>query len=99
MQFQKLERLKWMFWGVGIAAFVLLIAMTIVLQGHPDHLTAEYPECMRLNGACRCMTTPQKYIIEIAFLVFFISGFGNWWFSIRIAEETGRNPSSDNGGA
>src|SRR5579872_3161249 len=99
VQRQNIERMKWFFWGLGIASFAVGLAIIVAVQGNPDHFTTKYPECMKLNGVVRCMTAIEKGVFEISLVIFLLSVFGNFWFTTRILEETGKkNPNSDNDG-
>jgi len=40
----RLKRLKSVLWALGIAAFVVMILVSVLVEFHPNHSTYEYSE-------------------------------------------------------
>ena len=70
MKNKSLNRLKKVFWGLGVGSLFVILLMTFVVRSNPDHFTRQYPEYMKLNGSISYMTLTQKHAIIILFGVF-----------------------------
>jgi hypothetical protein len=88
VQVKSLNRLRNVFWGLGVACFAFMMAITIFVQlSNPDHPTPQYPEFMRFNGIVMYMTVTQERVLKGLFVVFFVCSFGGVSIGLSTPEE------------